>query len=95
MAEKRSSLLDDAGLSSAGAPKAIKKSGGGQGVKLALALALFVVAFGIFAYSRGWILATKEPAPPPPTAEEMQQYKQQQQQMQKLQQEGKVTAGGA
>jgi hypothetical protein len=86
--------MDDAGLKSVGSPKAASgKSGSNQGIKLAIAFILLVVAGLVVAYSQG--VFSKEEKPAPPSAEEMKQYQQQQQDMQQKVKTGQVTTGGA
>lgn len=94
MAEKRSSLMDDAGLKGVGTPK-VKKAGSNQGMKLAIAAVLLVIAGLVVCYTQGWIFAGKEEKPPPPTAEEIKQYDQQKQIMEQKVKNHQVEVGGA
>jgi hypothetical protein len=91
----RGSLLDDARLNSIGAAKSAKGPKGNNAMKLGLAVALFVFAGLIFAWSQGWIFAKPEEKPPPPTQQEIQEFKQQQQKLEEDVKKGAVTVGGA
>ena len=66
------SLLDDK-MRGIGGRKPPAGPGKSQGLKLALALALFVVAGVVFAWYQGWIFAAAEKHPAP-TAEEVKQH---------------------
>jgi hypothetical protein len=86
------SLLDDS-MRSVGSPKAAA-GGKNQGMKLAVAVGLLVVAGVIVAWSQG-LFNGKEPPPPPPTAEEQKAYQDAQKRTEQLKQQNKVVIEGA
>ena len=90
-----SSLLNDKSYGSIGT----KRSAGGGGkqgdkLKLIVAVVLFVLAGGVFAYFQGWI-GGSEPKPEPPSAEQLKALDDQKAETKKQIDSGKVIQSGS
>lgn len=70
------SLLEEAGISSNAGPSRTAKSSKSDknGLKLGLAIGLFIIALGLIVWYEGWF--TPEPPPPPPPTQEQTKARQ-------------------
>lgn len=93
MAERRSSLLDDAGLNEKAAPKKAKPDSSNM-IKLGIAVAILGVAALVFLYTNGYIGGTPAPKYVPPTPEEQQAHQELQKRNEQMIKSGKATTGG-
>jgi hypothetical protein len=93
MAERRSSLLDDAGLNEKAAPQKAK-SGGSDKIKLLIAVGIFALAALVYLYTSGNFGGTPAPKYVPPSPEEQQAHQELQKRNEQMIKSGKATTGG-